>query len=393
MHFSPALRIVTAALGLLLLHASCAAPRPVSDGKMRAVWITRWDYRTADDVRQIVENCEDAGFDTLVFQVRGNATAFYRSSIEPWAEELGGSDPGYDPLGLAVELAHARGMALHAWVNVVPAAWDTTPPADPKHVWNTHPEWLWYDQHGARQGLSKGFYASLNPCLPEVRGYIVDVLREIATNYAIDGLHLDYIRFPNEPPAVPKDSGLDYPRDERTLALFRAEKGCHPDEDARAWQRWRTEQVTRLCREIRGMLDVAAPAAQLSAAVGSEPGNALHHHQDVEGWLAEGLLDLVFPMNYTADPALFAQRVDDWVARGRDARVVMGIMASGDARLRRDQVRQAGAAIGDRAIFAYHCLFDSRNQVLGAQSEAASRERTALRNALVPALHEGTAWR
>ncbi len=353
---------------------------------MRAVWVTRWDYRTAEDVREIVRNCDDAGFDTLLFQVRGNATVFYRSSLEPWAEQLGWRDPGFDPLALAIELAHERGMDLHAWVNVVPAWWGSAPPDDPRHLWHTHPEWFWYDQDGERQALCDGFYVSLNPCLPEVRAYLVEVMEELATRYELDGLHLDYIRFPNEHPAIPRGSGLDYPRDARTLTLYRRETGLAPDDDAAAWNRWRAEQVTRLVREIRVALDRAAPDLVVGAAVGPEPERALHHFQDVETWLREGLLDLVFPMNYTADPDLFARRLADWSARSREARVVMGLMASGGtAELRRDQVREAAATTGDLALFGYHVLFDSRNLVLGAQTTTASRERERLRHTLLPA--------
>ena len=378
--------IVAAGIALTALLGSCAGA-PESDRDLRAVWVTRWDYRTAEDVREIVRTCDEAGFDTLLFQVRGNATVFYRSSLEPWAEQLGWRDPGFDPLALAVELAHERGMDLHAWVNVVPAWWGPSPPDDPRHLYHTHPEWFWYDQHGERQALCDGFYVSLNPCLPEVRAYLVEVMEELVTSYELDGLHLDYIRFPNEHPAVPRGSGLDYPRDARTLALYRAETGRAPDDDAAAWNRWRAEQVTRLLREIRVALDRAAPDVVLGAAVGPEPERALDHFQDVETWLREGLVDLVFPMNYTADPDLFAQRLAAWADRSKQARVVMGLMASGaTAELRRDQIRETARTLGDCALFGYHVLFDSRNLVLGSQTSAASRDRERLRHTILPAL-------
>src|SRR5215470_13076760 len=81
-------------------------PRPLQ----RAMWVTRFDYRTRDDVLQIVRDCKSAGINTILFQVRGNATAFYRSSYEPWAEQLGGRDPGFDPLATAIEAAHQSGL-------------------------------------------------------------------------------------------------------------------------------------------------------------------------------------------------------------------------------------------------------------------------------------------
>jgi uncharacterized lipoprotein YddW (UPF0748 family) len=222
-------------LGLLaavpMLLAGCIGPRVTQP--MRAIWVTRSDYRTPEDVGRIVNNCADAGFNTILFQVRGNATVFYRSDIEPWAEQFEFQDPGFDPLALAIEEARQRGVELHAWVNVMPAWRGTTPPAEASQIYNTRPEWFWYDQNGNRQQLSS-FYVSLNPCLPEVREYLVDVYRELVSRYDVDGLHLDYIRFPNEPPATPRGSDVDYPYDERTLALFKAETGKTPTR-SRGW--------------------------------------------------------------------------------------------------------------------------------------------------------------
>ena len=70
---------------------------------IKAVWVTRWDYKSASDITAIMDTCRGAGFNTVLFQVRGNGTAFYRSTLEPWADELGGRDPGFDPLAVACQ--------------------------------------------------------------------------------------------------------------------------------------------------------------------------------------------------------------------------------------------------------------------------------------------------
>ena len=215
------MRVAVVFVGGLVLLSSVGCVGPQITQPMRAIWVTRFDYKTESDVARIVDNCANAGFNAILFQVRGNGTAFYDSKLEPWADELGGKDPGFDPLALAVERAHSHDVELHAYVNVMPAWRGTEPPEDPEQLYNAHPEWFWYDQHGDRQALSS-FYVSLNPCLPEVREYIVAVFEDLAARYDIDGLHLDYIRFPNEPPATPKGSGIDYPHDAKTLALYEA---------------------------------------------------------------------------------------------------------------------------------------------------------------------------
>ena len=372
---------------LLALLAGCdPETSPTADvptEPTRSVWITRWDYRTREDVARLVEQCADAGFDELLFQVRGNASTFYPSKLEPWADELGGADPGFDPLALALELAHARGLRLQAWVNVVPAWWGAVPPTDPTHVVNAHPEWLWYDAAGNRQPYSERFYISLNPCLPEVREHLVAVAEELLENYAVDGLHLDYIRFPNEPPATPK--GLDYPRDARTQALFRSERGLGPDDDPAAWDEWRAAQVTQLVRELRAVQRRVRPAAQLTAAVGAEALSAAAHHQDWPRWIEEELVDTLYPMNYAGDEERFVARLDDWGPRRKKVSVRMGLHATSVAPAKLTE-RMAGARerFGGYALFGYLYLWDSRNTVIDVQSEARSKERAALREALLP---------
>lgn len=363
--------------------AAESKPAPI-----RALWITRWDYHSEADVRAAVDRAAEAGFDTLFFQVRGNATAFYRSSFEPWAEELGGADPGFDPLEVAIAQAHARRVALHAWVNVLPAWWGSAPPRDPRQVCNAHPEWLWYDQSGRRQPLLERFYVSLNPCLPEVRYYILSVFADLLARYALDGLHMDYVRYPCEPPVIPAQSGLDYPRDARTVALFEAESGKTPDGDRAAWGAWRAEQLSKLVRAVRAMQRELRPAAWLSAAVGSDPEHHLElYFQDARRWCREGLLDLAVPMNYTKDEQQFAARVEKWSGMPGLPRLVIGVMLH-DMPLEQNRARLALAL--ERAngfsLFAYSTLFDSANSDPAQQGEAARAKREALRAAWLPAM-------
>ena len=263
---------------------------------IRAIWVTRWDYKTPADIARIMDNCRQTGFNTVLFQVRGHGTACYRSRIEPWADELGGRDPGFDPLAVACREAHRRGLGLHAWVNVMPGWRGKRPPKDPRQLYHAHPDWFWRDAAGRRQ--PPGWYVSVNPCYPEVRRYLVAVMQEIATRYPVDGLHLDYIRFPNEwNSSYPQGAKVpDYPRDPRTLALFRQATGRTPEQAPAAWDDWRTAQVTQLLREIRTMQRRTRPRIALSAAVGADPALARRtHFQDARRWMAERLVDAVFP--------------------------------------------------------------------------------------------------
>jgi uncharacterized lipoprotein YddW (UPF0748 family) len=377
---------------LLVVSFSCLHGCTVavdSDGDRaqprRFLWVTRWDFADAADVKRVVADADDAGFDALVFQVRGAASTLHHSELEPRAPEVVEMSLDYDPLRLALDAAHERGMELHAWINCVPSWWGSTAPTDTEHVYHSRPEWHWYDQHGHRQELSERFYVSLNPCLPDVRAHVVAVCEELVTNYELDGLHLDYIRFPNEPPATPRGSGSDWPRDAVTLALYREATGLAPDEDEARWDRWRAEQVTELVREIRSMVDARAPTLVLSAAVGSVPERALaEHFQDIDAWIEEDLLDLVLPMNYSADPELFQTRLNSWQPRAALVSVAMGVMVRGDPEVRAGQLERAAQAYDILVVFGYHELFDSSNTVLTTQGKDDSARRAERRARLLP---------
>jgi uncharacterized lipoprotein YddW (UPF0748 family) len=168
------------------LLASSPTQGAEREAEVRAIWVTRWDYKTPADVQQIVSNCAAMRFNVILFQVRGNGTVFYPSGMEPWAWELTsegpettGRDPGWDPLKLAIAEAHRHGMELHAYVNVFPA-WRSQkfPPRDSGQLWWEHPDWFMCDAAGNRmiprdadldEGVTRDWYSFLSPGVPEVQ--------------------------------------------------------------------------------------------------------------------------------------------------------------------------------------------------------------------------------
>ncbi len=361
------LRVATLAVALtvLLSVTGCQGLRWGLGGKyggqpIKAVWVTRWDYKTPGDIARVMHNCKTAGFNTILFQVRGNGTVFYPSKIEPWAAELGGRDPGFDPLAVAIKEAHARDMKIHAWANVIPGWRGEKPPNHPRQLYNAHPDWFWRDANGKRQPL--GWYVSVNPVYPEVRAHIVSVMKEIVTRYDVDGLHLDYVRFPNEwNDSWPVGATVpDYPRDPRTLGMFKRVTGRVPRQAPAAWNAFRTEAVTQVVRDIRKMMLKSKPKAVLSAALGASPDESRRRHfQDSRRWVSEGLLDAVYPMNYSDSMPVYSKKLVQWNAIKGDAAVVTGIMFDKrPAATVRQQLDYAMETGGHFAAFAYNSLFE-----------------------------------
>lgn len=326
----------------------------------KAVWVARMTFRSPEQVTQVMDRCCQAGFNTVLFQVRGEGTAYYPSRIEPWGGDYVASPPNFDPLAVACREAHRRHMALHAWVNVMPGWRGSAAPSDPRQLYNAHPDWFWYDQRGRRQPLGE-FYLSLNPCLPEVRQYLVNLTRDIITRYPVDGLHLDYIRFPMD--EVKK--GTDYPYDARTLALYKAATGKRPQTDAASWSRWRAEQVTNVVRQIRAMQKQARPGIMLTTACGPDMAEFKRFYfQDGASWLRGGLVDAVFVMNYNTSTANFRKRQDEWRQATGNRMVVPGIgeYMHRDDKTTIEQVKLAKQWGRGVAVFSYQSLFNGSKE-------------------------------
>ncbi len=369
---------VAAMSGLLAFVGACTTqPEARYVQTPRAIWVTRWDYRTANDVKQIMANCKSLGLNTVLFQVRGNGTVFYRSSIEPWAEEFGYKDPGFDPLALAIAEAHRRDMQLHAWVNVMPAWRGCQPPKYPRHLYHTRPEWFLSDQRGRRQPPA-GHYMILNPCLPDVRRYLVGVFRELCTNYELDGLHMDYIRFVRQG----SERQADYPHDKRTLYRFRRATGKTPSADRQAWNDWRRAAITQVVADIHRMVRRVRPTAKLSAAVlGDRVAARNGLFQDGERWLAEGLIDAAYPMIYDESIGHFASVTEDWRAHSHGRPVVPGLGVSSHERDANSirQLRMAWAWGDGFSLFAYNSFFATPREQ-GAAASAVRRRQLRLKH-------------
>lgn len=369
------MRVHSAALVTVLI-AGCSAVRVADPGLQRCIWVTRWDWRTPADIQQIMQNCAAAGFRTVLFQVRGNGTVLYRSQLEVWSEHFEYRDPGFDPLQVAIDSARRHGLQLHAWCNVTPGWRGDRPPADPRQLARAHPEWFLADERGEPQPRARSGYQSLNVCLPEVREYLTSVVRELATAYALDGIHLDYIRFPSKDG---EEDGAKYGRDRRTFEIFRRAKGRDPRLDALAFERFKSECVTELVRSIRAAVLNTPRAPQLSAAVWATPALAREKvNQDWEQWTKAGLVDAVFPMNYQSDDTVFALQVREAVARSHGVPVVVGIGAHKHTSATQT-IRQMDVAMREGSAGVSLFGYESLHARAGVPPE---RKQTQLRDAV-----------
>lgn len=359
----------------------CSVARGAPGQEIRAIWVTRWDYKTASDIREIFSNCRSLGLNRIYFQVRGRSDAFYKSRLEPWAQELGGKDPGFDPLEVAIQEAGRNSLQLHAWINVLAGWKGRVPPVDKTHLFHAHPDWFLKDRSGKTWRLSE-HYTMLNPCNLQVREHVASVAEDIVKRYRVAGIHLDYIRFVF--PA--RDRRDQVPYDNRTLSLFRKETTGFPSRYPARWDEFRRRAINSVVSGISSRVRKANPGCIVSAAVIRDLKRGKEvFFQDSPTWLEKGWIDEVIPMNYELDHSRFEglAKLDSGLAGA--SRTIAGL----GAHLYRNETdlrRQIGIARKLRApgyaLFAYTSFFPTPSHA-SRQGKTARSRRLSLRKELL----------
>lgn len=264
--------------------------------EVRAVWLTTiggidWPHSYAqsersaekqkEELRAILDRLQKANINTILLQTRIRATTIYPSQYEPWDGCLSGfpgKSPGYDALQFAIDECHKRGMEVHAWVVTIPVG-----------KWNSY---------GCRQ-LRKRFPrlikridqdGYMDPEATQTGCYLAEMCREIVQRYDVDGIHLDYIRYPE-------------------TWKFRIGK-----DQARG-------NITRIVEKIHQAVKKEKPWVKMSCSpIGkfddlsrywSHGWNAYTKvAQDAQAWLKDGLMDELFPMMYFRGDQFFPFAID-----------------------------------------------------------------------------------
>lgn len=234
----------------------------------------------------------------------GGHGAYWNSSIVPKASDISG---GIDPLAYLVQQAHANGIEVHPWLVAfrVCASW---PPSGNPTV-SPHPEWLMVPLGSMGGGpATVGGYYVFDPGSPDVQSYLMSIVRELCTNYEIDGIHWDYIRYTQTDAGYPADTSYD----KSTLRRFQNITGYvgTPPDGLTAWDDFRRRTVTEVVR--RAMFEIPIidnprqPLRHSAALVTWYPANTNFHLTrpyydtfcDWEYWQSMGYLDATVPMCY-----------------------------------------------------------------------------------------------
>ena len=259
----------------------------------------------------ILDSLQVAGINTVMLQTRIRGNLIYPSAIEPFSAVFTGVEgrsPGYDPLSFAIDECHKRGMQLHAWIVTMPVGNDEQVEAQGKlslpsrmRAMCTHYKDAWY----------------MEPGNPDVAPYLATIAAEIVANYDVDGVHLDYIRYPDFTEGYPDASLHRKYGQKKTLTS------------------WRRKNITNIVKAIYSAVKELKPWVRVSSAplgkydklsrydsYGWDAYNAVY--QEAQLWLRDGIMDALFPMLYYKGNH-FYPFVRDWCENSYGRHVVPGL--------------------------------------------------------------------
>lgn len=253
----------------------------------------------------LVEETAALGMNALVFQVRPEGDALYRSKLEPWSRFLSGKqgrDPGLDPLEYLIEKAHERSIEVHAWFNPYRASSSRGVPTAPNHV----------SKWASKSVRPWGNVLWLDPGVPEVQDHAVAVIDDVVARYDIDGVHLDDYFYPYP------DGRLVF-QDDSTYQTYRKSGG------KLAKPEWRASNVNRLVERLATGVQTRRPEVRFGISPFGiyRPGKpagirgldqVAMLHADPLKWFAEGWVDYLAPQLYwpTTAKAQAYDRLLEW---------------------------------------------------------------------------------
>jgi uncharacterized lipoprotein YddW (UPF0748 family) len=302
---------------------------PALQRELRGLWVATvnnidWPSRAGLPAEQqraelvtLLDRASATGINAIIFHVRPSADAVYRSSFEPWAAMLTGrqgGDPGYDPLAMAVEEAHRRGMELHAWINPFRAGdrGDTAQFA-PNHVYRERPDLV----------RTYGGQLWLDPGEPAVHDRSMRAILDIVNRYDVDGVHLDDYFYP-----YPQNDSARRPIQFPDSATYARYGNGVPIDD------WRRTNVDRFVERLYREVHAAKPAVRVGISPFGiwRPGNPPQVtgldayaaiYADSRKWLQNGWVDYFVPQLYwRIDPPQqsFTALLDWWVSQNTRGR-------------------------------------------------------------------------
>ena len=326
-------RLLSILLALFLASAFAAAQAPSSKDEglvmeeQRGVWLAtvvgldwpRGERSHFVQRSELISNIRDLaamGCNTLYFQVVSEMDAMYASDILPWSRQLTGVEgmsPYFDPLSIAVRVAHDNGMAIHAWINPLRVSLSDSTFRARTQVKHEHPEWV--HDYGGREYLDPGN--------PEVVQFLSDITREILTRYDVDGIHIDDYFYPD---GLREDTrGWSEPGAWNDSTLFAAYG------NGLSLEEWRFSNIDSVVTTLHRTTHEVRPQALFGVSPQGRVSNTCRLYADPRRWVAQGSVDYILPQLYWSigrgDFAAFPKVLKEWESVMKGLPLYIGLAA------------------------------------------------------------------
>jgi uncharacterized lipoprotein YddW (UPF0748 family) len=314
----------------------------LADSKIvKGLWVVRNSITSKKNIDELMNMGAKCGLTDLFIQVRGRGELYYESKLEPKTPEI--LDKNFDPLAYILSHPLAKNFRIHAWLNVFFIWSADTLPRLHNHIINKRPDWLAYSKingnmlmqypKSAKIENSEGIYVS--PLHPEVQQYFTKLVEDLVTQYNIDGIHLDYIRFPNTNfdlhPLVIKNFRRKYFVNP-TEFLIDPEKFVQKfsligyELYINKWKKFLMNGLSDYIESFSTKMKSKKSQIILTAAVKPDVVQARwEYFQDWYTWIKNGWLDMVVPMNYAADTLIFHSRLSSYMNLMKNNQYIVGI--------------------------------------------------------------------
>jgi uncharacterized lipoprotein YddW (UPF0748 family) len=343
----------------------------------RGVWV-RPEETTPEAIRATLDRIQQSGFNVVFLETIFQGTTIYPSQVaaDHGITSQRPSMTGFDPLAVWIEEAHARGIEIHPWIHTFFVGSDSAT-GGPGPILEVYPEWAAVEREdvgadGPQPSSMEPGYYFVDAAVPEARAYIKALLEEVMTGYNVDGLHLDYIRYPVSKPW--ETAGYSY--SDYTRQTFAAEHGVDPytltpdDPQWETWTSWRESIVTSFVGEVRELQQQVAPDVPLSAAVFPDPSDGLDKKfQNWGDWVDRGYVDVLTGMSFGTSAVSVARDTTAMRERVGDENLLYtatyGPFRGSEPQTLLDQVAAVVDAGSDgAALFAYNQLTDAQAAAL-----------------------------
>lgn len=274
---------------------------------VKGAWLTNVDsdaLRSRANISEAVQLCDSLGINTIFVVVWNKAMTLYPSSVmnEMFGEEIDPSLAGRDPLKELIEEAHRKNISVIAWFEF---GLSSSYKLNGGRILKLKPEWKAVNNKG--ELVEKNGFEWMNGINPEVQDFLLSIIREVVTNYNIDGIQGD-----DRLPAMPVEAGYD----SYTVNLYKMEhQGATPPEDfrEREWVDWRSGKLNKFMERIYRSVKEIKPGVIVSMSPSIFPWSKEEYLQDWPAWLRQGMVDMVCPQLYRFEVDEYIKALDEVV--------------------------------------------------------------------------------